>query len=270
MAAILSRMPARTIPELVGQVRAAHPDRTAFRFKRDGEWRDWDWTRAEEECRGISRALLASGVRRGDRVAILSQTRLEWVLCDLGIAGCGGTTVGIYPSSPATDCAYILDHSEAETVFVEDAEQLAKLAAVRGEIPRLRRIVLFDGGGDPGIGVLSWEEFLRPAADVPEASLDERQAAIGPEDVASIVYTSGTTGIPRGAMLTHGSLLFVAASAREALSVTPGGVYLLFLPLAHVFARLTVHLCMSAANTIAFAEGLNQVADNLKDRKSVV
>src|SRR3990172_3947163 len=155
------------------------------------------------------------------------------------------------------------DKRGGERVCVEEAEQLAKLAAVRGEIPRLRRIVLFDGGGDPGIGVLSWEEFLRLAADVPEASLDERQAAIGPEDVASIVYTSGTTGIPKGAMLTHGSLLFVAASAREALSVTPGGVYLLFLPLAHVFARLTVHLCMSAANTIAFAEGLNQVADNL-------
>ncbi len=258
-------MPARTIPELVGQIRAAHPERTAFRFKRDGEWRDWDWTRAEKECRRVSRALLASGARRGDRVAILSQTRLEWVLCDLGIAGCGGITVGIYPSSLGTDCAYILDHCEAEWVFVEDREQLAKVAAVRDRLPRLRRIVLFEGPGDPGSGVLSWEEFLRLAVDVPEAQLDGHQGEIGPEDVASIVYTSGTTGVPKGAMLTHGSLLFVAESAREALAVTPGGVYLLFLPLAHVFARLTVHLCMSAANTIAFAEGLNQVAENLKE-----
>jgi len=258
-------MTARSIPELLREVRAAHADRPAFRFKREGTWRDWDWARAEAECRRVSRALLSLGLERGERMAIMSHTRLEWVLADLGIVGCGGTTVGIYPSSSAADCAHILDHCEAETVLVDDSEQLAKVRGVRAGLPHLRRIVLLDGTSDPGSDVLAWDDLLRRAEEVPEARLEARQAEIGPDDVASIVYTSGTTGTPKGAMLTHGNLLFVAGSAREALRVSPGGIYLLFLPLAHVFARLTVHLCLSAGNTIAFAEGIHKATDNLHE-----
>jgi long-chain acyl-CoA synthetase len=255
-----------SIYSLFEQVTTTHPEVAAFRLKRDGTWRDVTWREARDLVRRTARALMALGVEKGTKVSILAQTRLEWVLVDYGTVSCGGVTVGIYPSNLAADCAYIVNHSDAEVIVVEDSGQLDKILEVRGEVPGLRHIVILDGASDPSNGVLSWDDFLARADEVDEAQFEARAATIVPDDVASLVYTSGTTGVPKGAMITHGNLLFVSESALQCMAIEPGYTTLLFLPLAHVFARLIIYTCLrEGSTTIAFAEEIPKVVDNLRE-----
>jgi long-chain acyl-CoA synthetase len=256
----------RSIHELLEEVCTSHPQQVAFRYKRDGAWRDMSWGEARDVIRRTARALMALGIEKGSKVGILSQTRLEWTLCDLGTVSCGGVTVGIYPSNLAADCAYIVNHSDAELIVVENGEQLEKILSVRDELTGIRAIVILDGDSDPDHGVLSWNDFLQHAEQVDEPSFEQRAAAIEPDDLASLVYTSGTTGVPKGAMISNGNLLFSSDSALRCMAVEPGYTTLLFLPLAHVFARLVIYLCLRQGTvTLAFAEDMTKVAENLRE-----
>jgi len=255
----------RTIYEMFRHVASSHADATACRYKSGGQWHDVSWAEHEATVKTISKALLALGVEKGDRVGILSQTRLEWVQSDLGIVSCGAVTVGIYPSNLGPECSYILNHCEAEVLIVEDEGQLHKILSIRAEIPKVRHIVRVDGPGEPDNGVMSWKEFLGTGASVPDADLETRAGRIEPDDLASLVYTSGTTGVPKGAMITHRNLLFTSESVTGSLLFEPQYVMLLFLPLAHVFARLIVYVCTHNGITVAFAESIQKVADNLKE-----
>jgi long-chain acyl-CoA synthetase len=212
----------------------------------------------------VARSLIALGVRRGDRVGIVSRTRVEWVLCDLGAVSCGGVTVGVYPSNLAADCAYIVSHSGAEVVFVENATQRDKIRERRGDLPRLRHVIVIDGQGDPSQGELDWSAFLALGAGTAESERVRRGEELGRADLASLVYTSGTTGVPKGVMITHGNLLFVGWSAGQALYLGQGFETLLFLPLAHVFARLMIYCCIPAGVLTTFAEDVSTVAADLQ------
>jgi len=255
----------RTIYEMFRDVASSRPDATACRYKSGGEWHDMSWAEHEATVKTISKALLALGVQKGDRVGILSQTRAEWVQSDLGIVSCGAVTVGIYPSNLGPECSYILNHCEAEVLIVEDDGQLHKILSIRAEIPKVRHIVRIDGPGDPDNGVTSWKEFLGAGGSIPDADLEARAGQIEPDDLASLVYTSGTTGVPKGAMITHRNLLFTSESVSGSLIVEPHFVMLLFLPLAHVFARLIVYVCTHNGIAVAFAESIQKVADNLRE-----
>ncbi len=241
------------------------PDGVGYRTKRGGAWVDVTWRETEDTVRRIARSLIALGAKHGDRICILADTRIEWMECDLGITTCGGATVGIYPSSLAEDCAYIIEHCDADIVIVENDDQLRKLTTVRNDIPRVRHFVMIDGADDDAHGVLSWATFLERGSGVPDADLDARIAAIGRDDLASLVYTSGTTGVPKGAMITHGNMLFSSESATGCLQVLDGDSTLLFLPLAHVFARLIAYVSMRNDVTLAFAESIQKVAENLRE-----
>ena len=255
----------RSVFELLREGVDKNRDRVAYRYKSGGTWHDVTWGEHWAMVRAVAKGLIALGVAKADRVSILGQTRLEWVQADFGIGACGAVTVGIYPSNLGPDCAYIVNHSESAVIFVEDQEQLDKLMEVRSEIPRVTHFIRFDGPGDPANNVVSWKEFLGEGASVTDEQLEQRAGEIQPDDLASLVYTSGTTGVPKGAMITHGNLLATSASATGSLYIEPYFVTLLFLPLAHVFARLIVYVTMRTCVTLAFAESLAVVAANLKE-----
>ncbi len=255
----------RTLPELFRQVTTAHPAAVAFRFKCDGAWRDLTWAEQGAAVCRIAKSLLALGVEPGERVAILSETRLEWIQCDSAIVNVGAVTVGIYPSNLAAECARALEHAAVKVAFVEDDEQLQKVLPACGTGAPARHIVVIDGRGRPAAGILAWPAFLALGSDVADRRLDEIGRRVTPDDLAALVYTSGTTGAPKGAMLTHGNLVFVARAATDALRVQSHYCTLLFLPLAHVFARLIVYMCQQAPLTVAIAEDIGKVAINLRE-----
>lgn len=259
----------KSIYELFRNIAESAPEGIAHRYKNTatGEWIPVSWREHQEACKRVSKGLLALGVKKEAKVNILSQTRLEWVQCDLGAVSIGAVTVGIYPSNLAPDCAYVINHSDADVVFVENQEQLNKILAVRKELKKLRHIILFDGEPQGAADVLTWQAFLDKGNEVPDADFIKRTEDLKPDDLASVVYTSGTTGVPKGAMLSHGNLVFTSWSAAECLEIKPGFETLLFLPLAHVFARIIVYFCLRTKTTVSFAESIEKVGDNLKEIK---
>jgi long-chain acyl-CoA synthetase len=208
----------RTAPALWRYVLAQGWTTPAYLEERADGWREVSWQEAGDRVDALAEALLAHGVRKGDAVAVLSRTRLEWILLDWAIMSIGAVVVGLYPTNTASECAYILGHSEAVLVFTEDEAQREKLASVRAQLPHLREIVGFEElSGFTGKG------------GVPE-NVDE-------DDLATLIYTSGTTGPPKGCMLSHKNLTTAALRVRTHIEGTTDTV-LLFLPMAHSFARI--------------------------------
>jgi long-chain acyl-CoA synthetase len=208
----------RTAPALWRYALAQGWTTPAYLEEQADGWREVSWEEAGSRVNGLAQALLAHGVRKGDAVAVLSRTRLEWILLDWAIMSIGAMVVGLYPTNTATECAYILGHSEAVLAFTEDAVQRDKLASVRAQLPELREIVGFEElAGFTGEG------------GVPED--------VGEEDLATLIYTSGTTGPPKGCMLSHRNLMTAAMRVKTHIEGTTDTV-LLFLPMAHSFARI--------------------------------
>jgi long-chain acyl-CoA synthetase len=241
---------------------AATPDRVAFRFHADGAWRAMTWKEADVAAREIAGGLVARGIVPGDRVCVLAQTCLDWILSDLGILLAGGVTVPIYPSNTAEQCEYIVRDSGAKAVILEDALQLEKLMSVRDRLltvtafvhmrgdvqlekpdARGRSVVaLADVKGRTGAGedfVLSLEAVRalgKTWAATHAGELDAR-AAVDRDSMFTIIYTSGTTGNPKGVVLSHENLVSGVASAIRAMEVVDVDEQYLFLTLAHVLAR---------------------------------
>jgi len=244
--------------------------RPAQQFKQAGAWRTLTWREVGEVVRELALGLIALGRQAGDTVALLSTSRAEWVQADFAIFSAGCITVPIYPSYPADLVAYVINDSGARTVFVEDAGQLAKVLEARDQIPHLEHIIVMGGyeAEQPPKAVMTWPTLRRMGRDHAEAhksTLADRVGARGAEDVASIVYTSGTTGPPKGVGQTHGNHLAALAASEEATPVEEGWVHLLFLPLAHSFARLESFLGVAHGLTTAFAEHLDKLRDNLPE-----
>ncbi len=257
-------MKRQTLPQTLRRLTERRLD-AACRHKVDGSWHDVSTDELLDRVWRVAASLQALGLAKGERVAILSNTRLKWMLADFGTGISNGIVVGIYQSNLGPDCAYILNHSEARILFVEDQQQWDKLRDRRKELPHLEHVVRFDGPGDAAEGTISWDDFLALGDAVSREQVDARADAIDPDDTLSLVYTSGTTGTPKGAMLSHHNLLFAAESASANLQPKPGFSTLLFLPLAHVFARLIAYLSLTGGVSLAFAEDLTKVADNLKE-----
>jgi long-chain acyl-CoA synthetase len=195
----------------------------------------------------IAGGLAALGLAPGDRVAILAASRPEWVLCDVGALRAGAVVVPVYPTNSPEECAHVLGHSGARVVIAEDAAQAAKLARVRDALPRLEHVVLIDGDGDPA---LTLAELRRRGAEHGAPPLPE----VRPTDPATIVYTSGTTGLPKGCVLSHANLLAVADGSIRRLELDAPVIYL-YLPLAHVLARLCALVALATGGTLAFWSG---------------
>ncbi|MGL6279753.1 MAG: AMP-dependent synthetase/ligase [Gaiella sp.] len=255
-------------PRTIGQLwrdaqRAGHPE-PAYRTRVDGVWRDVTWAEAGERVELLANGLLAWGVRKGDVFGILGRTTLEWALFDFALALVGGVTAPVYATSSPKDAAYVLSHSGAIGVLVEDGAQRAKVDAEREALPALRHVLTFDD-----LDALAEEG--RAFREAHREALADAEAAVGEDDLYTFIYTSGTTGPPKGCMLLHRNYWEMTAVVRHLDAfLQPGDVCLLYLPLAHNFGRL-VHLAGPFAGfTIAFEPDPYAVATSLTEVRPTV
>ena len=243
----LLTLEARTAPALWRHVLEQRHPRPAYLEERPDGWLEVSWEEAGARVDALARALLARGVKRGDAVAVVARTRLEWILLDWAIMSIGAVVVGLYPTNSAAECDYILDHSEAVFAFVEDDEQYEKVASVF-ERPIVRFDELAEFGASAG-------------EDEPEP--------VGEDDLATLIYTSGTTGPPKGCMLSHKNLVSAALGVRTNLEDGSDTV-LLFLPLAHSFARIVHQAAALHLSTLAIVADVARVPEALRRTRPTV
>ncbi len=226
-----------------------------------------------ERIRDLSLGFRALGISRGDRVAIIAESRPEWLLCDLAVLTAGAVTVPIYPTLSAAQARYILHDSGARLAIVSTKLQLEKIQEIRHLLPTLEAVILVDAPADappPGSpSVLSLEEVERRGHTRMTGewgagrSFRDEARAIGRQDLATIIYTSGTTGEPKGVMLTHGNLTSNMRATADALSLSQDDVALSFLPLSHAFERMVSYVYLFCGVTIIFAESFDTVARDM-------
>jgi long-chain acyl-CoA synthetase len=237
----------RTAPALWRSVLAQGHPRPAYLEELPDGWREVSWEEAGARVDALARALLARGVKRGDAVAVLARTRLEWILLDWAIMSIGAVVVGLYPTNSAAECEYILAHSDAVLAFVEDDEQHEKLISVFD-----RQIVRFD-----------------EIAELEASAGDDEPDPVREDDLATLIYTSGTTGPPKGCMLSHKNLVSAALGVRTNLEDGSDTV-LLFLPLAHSFARIVHQAAALHLSTLAIVADVARVPEALQRTKPTI
>jgi long-chain acyl-CoA synthetase len=260
-----------TLGQLFFRQVARQGDRVALREKKLGIWRRVTWREYGERVREVAAGLLAAGLRPGDRVAVLGENRPEWLYCHLGTMAAGGVTCGIYPTSSAEQVEYLLGHSEAGVLFVENEEQLEKVLAVVGRTG-VRELVVWDEKGLWGLDdarVRLFDEFLqrgrRHLQDAP-AGVEERLAAGRPDDTAMIIYTSGTTGPPKGARLAHRGIVFVTEALDRVNALTPDDETVSYLPFAHIYENLvSVFGPIRTGYVVSFVESLDTLFQNVRE-----
>ena len=237
----------RTAPALWRSILDKRLATPAYLEEQADGWREVSWDEAARRVDALARGLLARGVKKGDAVAVLSRTRLEWILLDWAIMSIGAVVVGLYPTNSAAECEYILDHSDAVLAFVENDEQETKLASV------------FDG---PVIRFDEIGELERAAADV-------RPEPVREDDLATLIYTSGTTGPPKGCMLSHRNLANAAMRVRNELQ-DETDVVLLFLPMAHSFARIVHQSAAYHGSTLVVVSDVARVPEALQRTRPTI
>jgi long-chain acyl-CoA synthetase len=237
----------------------------AYLVRERGSWREVAWEEAGRRVDELAAGFLALGIRKGDRVAVVSRTRLEWALTDFALVSIGAVVVPIYSTSPADECLHILADSGARAIVCENREQLAKIESVRDRLPALEHVIAIEDAADGT--ATSWDAVRATDREAVAAA----RAAIREDDVLTVIYTSGTTGRPKGCVLTHRNMAGTVAGVKEIEGLCgPGDVAVLFLPLAHVFARLVHYLVPSIPITVAFVPDVRAVARALEEVRPTV
>jgi long-chain acyl-CoA synthetase len=245
----------------------------ALQVKREGTYHPISHTEVAERVRHAARGLSSLGVRRADRVAILSENRPEWAIADFACLTAGLTDVPIYPTLPADQIAYILKDSGAVAIFVSNKAQAEKIREIRSQVPSLKTVIGFDE--IPGLTNMSMAELEKrgiPGENRESiAAYREDALRVKPDDLATLIYTSGTTGEPKGVMLTHDNIYSNVAASRTKIPFGGDDVALSFLPLSHIFERMGGHYLMFATGTsIAYAESIDTVPVNLQEVRPTI
>ncbi len=266
-----------SLAQAVRERASTGPDRIAMRKKELGLWEEITWSTYWDTAVLVGHGLLSLGVTVGDRIAVHSENRPEWLYCDIGITAVRAATVGLYPTNPAPEVLHVLRDSGSSVLFAEDQEQVDKALDIGDQVPDLRAIVYLDPRGiadrytDPRL--MSWESFLdagRAHAAENPGMVDALVDAATPEDLATLVYTSGTTGPPKGAMLSTGNVSYVIDRLRDEAFIEPQpsekDLAVSYLPLCHVAERLfTVWTSAASGVQMNFAESIDTVQQALRE-----
>jgi long-chain acyl-CoA synthetase len=255
----------KTLADLLVRSAEMYGSHPAVRFKEGDAWVDRSFQQVLDTVKPLALGLVALGVEKGDRVSILGNTRPEWTYFDYAALSIGATVVPIYQTNSPEECAYVLENSDAKVVVVEDDEQLAKIRAVRGDLPQLEQIVMMVGDADD---VISMEGLAAKGGEVDDALFEQRIAAVTSTDICTFIYTSGTTGPPKGCIISHGNYRSMLDMVNQTSVIEENDVTYLYLPLAHSFALLIQLGSFDLGATIAYWQGdPNKIMPDLAEVK---
>lgn len=247
-------------------------DHAALSYKENGQWHTLTWKDYWRELRNISKAMISLGFKQGDVAVILGQNSKEWVIADVATIAAGGAPAGIYATSSATQCEYIINHSKASFAFVENQEQLDKLIELKGQLPNLQHVILCQGQAqqaDPNVH--TWKAFLELGHKCDDGALNTRIEEQKPEDIATLVYTSGTTSNPKAVQLSHENLVWTANKVCETVETGTDDVFISYLPLSHIAEQmLTIHGALRSGYQVYFAENLEKLGENLQEVRPTI
>src|SRR5438105_756936 len=261
----------RTLVDVFADRAKATPDAVAFRTKLGGVWTTITYAELAVRTGEVANGLISLGVAPGSSVSLLSKNRAEWILSDLAILSAGARSAPIYVTNSPRQVGHVIGHSESTVAIVEDRDQLDKVLKIRDELPLLGTIVVVTGeGAGEHPGVISFDELRRLGRDHAGANpseLDRRTASAGPGDIATIVYTSGTTGDPKGAMLSNTNFVKTLEAGIRVMNLEDGRHRLIsYLPLSHIFERLIGEwAAIFLGAEVWFAESIEKLVGNLKE-----
>jgi long-chain acyl-CoA synthetase len=263
-----------TVADLIPRAAAKHAEHTAVRFKRDGAWHDVTYAELATIVQEIGLGLIDLGIEPGERVCILANTRPEWSYADLAATAAGTVVVPIYQTNSPEECLWVISDSGASAIVCENDEQLAKIAAIRDQLPNLRTVIVMDSPAEghsevaQALDAISLNEIRERGTSHTPEELDARRVAVRPEDPYTFIYTSGTTGPPKGCVLTHGNYRAIVDMIGDAGEITDDEVVYLSLPLAHSFALLVQLAVFDLGGTLAYFGGdTKQIVGELMEVK---
>ena len=255
-----------TIPSRLMERALAHGDEPAYFVKENGVWQATSWAQYGSEVRRAAKALLALGLLPGETVALIGGNRPAWSVFMLAAMSAGARAAGIYTTSSEDEMRYLLAHTEARFALVESKLHFERFSDAQAALPKLERWIAMDETLPPHARLLSWSAFGELGKSVSDAALRERVQALAPDDIATLVSTSGTEGQPASAMLSHGNLTFTADVVRDVLRIGPSDTSLSYLPLSHVAEQMfTVHGPVSTGFAVYYAESMRAAPANLRE-----
>ena len=265
-------VPGETIPAMFWNAVALRGDQVWMRQKKLGIWKSWSWRQTGEAVRELAAGLQALGLKQGQTASILANTVVEWVLADVAVLSCGAVSNGIYPTDAASQVHYLCEDSATRVLFVEDDEQLDKALEVRERLPLLRKIVVFDMKGlrdldDPGVMSLdALRDLGRQWLAQHPGCVEQSSAACQPEDLAILVYTSGTTGKPKGAMHSHRGLVYTTRGFNTLVAQDERDERMCFLPLCHIAERMGgEYFALYTGSKLNFVENPETIPENVRE-----
>ncbi len=254
-----------TIMEVMKSTVDKFGNKVALNTKINGEWKQMTWNEYYKQIRTAARAFIGLGLEAGKAVSILGSNCPQWFISDLAGIFAGAVPGGIYTTNSPEQCQYIAEHSEANIAVVENAEQLAKFKQIRDQLPDLKAIVLMNGS-DTDPNVYSWSDLPKLAEKVPEDELNKRIKAQKPDDTCTLIYTSGTTGNPKGVMISHDNITWVARQMLKTLDATEDEQIISYLPLSHIAEQaVSLHGPYILGCTVWFAESIDKLGENLTE-----
>ncbi|RJP87322.1 MAG: long-chain fatty acid--CoA ligase [Desulfobacteraceae bacterium] len=254
-----------TIMEVMAGTAKQSKDKVALKTKINGEWKEMAWGEYYQQVRTTARAFMALGLEPGKAVSILGNNCPQWFISNMAGIFAGAVPGGIYVTSSPEQCQYIASHSEANIAVVENADQLAKFKKIRDQLPDLKAIVLMNGS-DPDENVYAWADLAKLAKKVSDDDLNQRIKAQKPDDCCTLIYTSGTTGNPKGVMISHDNIIWVAKQMVQTIDAGPDDQIISYLPLSHIAEQLvSLHCPYTMGATVWFAESLDKLGENLTE-----